>query len=172
MGSYRGSRLTSAGTGRRWVRWAVASGIAVALPLTVAAEAPRAQTPGRVIYMAAVEMKGGTQKEKEPYPEAPLPPGAGYTKSAPNAAGRWEVSTYQWSPGMIVVKQGETVTLEIVGVNGDVHPTTIPGLVNSFTVRRGAVTRVTFTATKPGLYPIICTKHVPTMQGTLVVLPE
>ena len=58
-----------------------------------AAEAPWAQTPGRVIYMAAVEMKGGTQKEKEPYPEAALPPGGGYEKKAPNATGRWEVST-------------------------------------------------------------------------------
>jgi len=151
----------------------VALGIAVALGLAVAgAEAPWAQTPGRVIYMAAVEMKGGTQKEKEPYPEAPLPPGAGYIKTPPNAAGRWEVSTYQWSPGTIVVKQGETVTLEIVGVNGDVHPSTIPGIVDSFTVKRGEVTRVTFTAAKPGLYSITCTKHVPSMQGTLVVLPK
>jgi plastocyanin len=57
-------------------------------------------------------------------------------------------------------------------VNGDVHPSTIPSIVDSFTVKRGAITRVTFTVTKPGLYPIICTKHVPSMQGTLVVLPN
>jgi plastocyanin len=31
---------------------------------------------------------------------------------------------------------------------------------------------VTLTATKPGLYPITCTKHTPNMQGTLVVLPK
>ncbi len=156
------------GIGRRRVRYAVALGVAVALGLAAA----EAQTPGRVIYMAAVEMKGGTQKEKEPYPEAPLPPGAGYIKTPPNATGRWEVSTYQWSPGTVMVKQGETVTLEILGVNGDVHPSTIPGIVDSFTVKRGEVTRVTFTATKPGLYSIMCTKHVPSMQGTLVVLPK
>lgn len=71
-----------------------------------------------------------------------------------------------------MVQQGETVTLEIVGINGDVHPSTIPGIVNSFTVKRGQITRVTFTATKAGLYPIICTKHQPTMQGILVVLPK
>jgi len=64
------------------------------------------------------------------------------------------------------------VTLEIVGVNGDLHRGTIPGLVDSFTVKRGEVTRVTFTATEPGLYPMICTRHTPTMQGTLVVLPK
>ena len=75
-------------------------------------------------------------------------------------------------PGTIVVRVGETVTLEIIGVNGDVHPSTIPGIVDAFTVKRGQVTRVTFTATKPGLYPITCSKHTPNVQGTLVVRPK
>jgi heme/copper-type cytochrome/quinol oxidase subunit 2 len=155
---------------RRWGSHPLATvGLAV---LLAAADTAWAQTSGRVIYMAAIEMKGGTQQDKEPYPEAPLPPGAGYEKTPPNRAGRWEVSAYRWSPGTIVVQQGETITLEIVGINGDVHPATIPGIVNSFTVKRGQITRVTFTATKAGLYPIICTKHQPNMQGTLVVLPK
>ncbi len=157
---------------RRLVQRALAGGAVVLSLLLPGVEAPWAQTAGRVIYMAAVEMKGGTQQEKESYPEGPLPPGAGYVKTPPNPAGRWEVSAYQWSPGTIVVQQGETVTLEIVGINGDVHPSTIPGMVGSFTVKRGQITRVTFTATKAGLYLIICTKHHPNMQGTLVVLPK
>jgi len=151
--------------------WRAMAAVVVALVL-VGAEAPRARTQGRVIYMAAVEMKGGAQQEKEPYPEVPLPSGEGYIKIPPNPAGRWEVSAYQWSPGTIVVQQGETVTLEIVGVNGDVHPSKIPGIVDSFTVKRGQITRITLTASKPGLYPIICTKHQPNMQGTLVVVPR
>lgn len=156
----------------RRVRGALAVG-ALGLALSLAgAEAPWAQGTGRVIYMAAVEMKGGALKEREPYPEAPLPSGGGYIKSPPNASGRWEVAAYQWSPATVVVQQGEMVTLEIVGVNGDQHPSTIPGLVDSFTVRRGQITRVTFAATEPGLYPIICTTHQPSMQGTLVVLPK
>ena len=122
--------------------------------------------------MAAVEMKGGAQQEQEPYPQSPLPSDGGYIRTPPNPAGRWEVSAYQWSPGTIVVRQGETVTLEIVGVNGDIHPSTIPGIMESFTVKRGEITRVTFTGNKPGLYPIICTKHRPNMQGILVVLPK
>jgi plastocyanin len=158
---------------RRWMRYAIASTVAMALALgLVWAAIPYAQTQGRVIYMAAVEMKGGAQQDKEPYPEASLPAGPGYKKTPPDATGRWEVAAYQWSPGAVVVKQGEMVTLEIVGVNGDVHPSTIPGLADSFTVKRGEITRVTFTAAKPGLYPIICTKHVPSMQGSLVVLPR
>ncbi|MEE9217691.1 MAG: hypothetical protein V3U98_01345 [Acidobacteriota bacterium] len=71
-----------------------------------------------------------------------------------------------------MVQQGETVTLEIVGVNGDEHPSTIPGLVESFTVKCGQINRVRLTASRPGLYPIIRTKHQPNMQGTLVVLPK
>ncbi len=165
--------VKTAGKGRHWIRNVAAFGLAVPLVvLGVGTEIPWAQAPGRVIYMAAVEMKGGTQQEKEPYPETPLPSGAGYIKTPPNPAGRWEVSTYQWSPGTIVVQQGQPVTLEIVGINGDVHPSTIPGVVGSFTVRRGEITRVTFTASKPGLFPIICTKHQPNMQGTLLVLPR
>ena len=162
--------------GQRRVRNAAALALSAFFILLVllqaGADTPWAQTRGRVIYMAAVEMKGGTQKEQEPYPEAPLPSGGGYSKTPPNSAGRWEVSAYQWSPGTIVVLQGETVILEIVGVNGDVHPATIPGIVDSFTVKRGEMTRVTLTATKPGVYPIICTKHQPNMRGTLVVLPK
>ena len=158
-------------TGRNGRRWAPATALALALAF-VWADTPWAQTQGRVIYMATIEPRGGAQQDKEPFPATPLPAGEGYRKTPPDANGRWEVVTYQWSPGTIVVREGETVTLEIVGVNGDVHPSTIPGLVNSFTVKRGEVTRVTFKAPKPGLYPITCTKHTPNMQRTLVVLPK
>jgi plastocyanin len=154
----------------RSIRGAIAV-VVLVLGIT-SAEEPQAQSTTRVVYMAAVEMKGGAQQDKEPYPAGALPPGGGYVKTPPNASGRWEVSAYQWSPGTIVVRQGEPITLEIVGVNGDIHPSTIPSLVESFVVKRGEVARVTFTAAAPGLYPIICTKHLPNMQGTLVVLPR
>lgn len=55
----------------------VATVLALVLGLA-AADAPRAQSPGRVVYMAAVEMKGGTQQDKEPYPSGSLPEGGGY----------------------------------------------------------------------------------------------
>jgi len=153
-------------------RWAPAVALALALAF-VWADTPWAQTAqGRGIYMATIEPRGGAQQDKEPFPQTALPTGEGYRKTPPDANGRWEVVTYQWSPGTIVVREGETVTLEIVGINGDVHRGTIPGIVDSFTVKRGEVTRVAFTATKPGIYPITCTKHTPNMQGTLVVLPK
>lgn len=158
-------------TGRNVRRWAPPAALALALAF-MWADTPWAQTQGRVIYMATIEPRGGAQQDKERFPQTALPAGEGYRKTPPDANGRWEVVTYQWSPGTIVVREGETVTLEIAGINGDVHRGTIPGIVDSFTVKRGEVTRVTFTATKPGLYPITCTKHTPAMQGTLVVLPK
>ena len=154
-------------------RVAILMGIAAPLAFVLGGvNIPWAEEGGRVIYMAAVEMKGGAQQDKEPYPEAPLPPGGGYVKTPPNPSGRWEVSAYQWSPGTIVVKEGETVTLEVAGINGDEHPATIQDHVPSFTVKRGQITRVNFTAGKPGVYALLCTKHLPNMQGTLVVLPK
>jgi plastocyanin len=71
-----------------------------------------------------------------------------------------------------VVREGEVVTLEVVGINGDEHLATIPDHVESFTVKHGQITRVNFTAGKPGLYAVTCTKHLPNMQGTLLVLPK
>jgi Cupredoxin-like domain len=159
---------------RGWRRRVTALvGLAALVAFVVSrADAPWAQPAGRVIYMAAVEMKGGAQQDKEPYPEAPLPPGSGYSKTPPNPSGRWEVSAYQWSPATLVVKEGEAVTLEVVGINGDEHPATIQDHVESFTVKRGQITRVGFTAGKPGVYAVMCTKHLPNMQGTLLVLPK
>lgn len=55
--------------------------------------------PGRVIYTATIEPRGGAQRDKEPFPATPLPAGEGYRKTLPGANGRWEVVTYQWSPG-------------------------------------------------------------------------
>jgi heme/copper-type cytochrome/quinol oxidase subunit 2 len=124
----------------------------------------------RTIYVAAVEPKGGVTIDKEPFPAAELPPGGGYLLRKPDEKGRWEVSTYRWDPGTIVVNQGDRVTLEIIGINGDDHPFTIEGYWVSGVVKRGQITRLTFTADKPGIFKIICRKHAPSMQADLVVL--
>lgn len=139
---------------------------------------PRAQTPAeppprprqRTIYVAAIEPKGGANVAHEPFPSASLPGGGGYHLRAPDANGRWEVSTYRWDPGTIVVNEGDSVTLEIIGINGDDHPFTIEGYWLTGVVRRGQLTRLSFVADKPGIFKIICRKHAPAMQADLVVL--
>ena len=123
----------------------------------------------RVIYMSAVEYKGGTNSE--PFPSATPPPGGGYIIKPPDATtGRWETSTYRWEPGSIVVDQGDDVELWIWGVNGSQHPSTIEGYVPDFNVTRGNLTVLKFTADTEGIFRITCHAHPPSMEAQLVVL--
>lgn len=130
---------------------------------------PAAAGEKRVIYMSAVEYKGGTSSE--PFPSATPPAGGGYILKPPDATGRWETSTYRWEPGVITVSRGDEVELHIWGVNGALHPSWIEGYVPSFTVQRGQLAVVSFTADKAGIFKIHCDAHAPSMEALLVVLP-
>lgn len=125
----------------------------------------------RVIYMSAVEPKGGAQVKMEHFPTTPLPEGNGYKLKAPDENGRWEASTYRWEPGLIVAYEGEDVELQIFGVNGAVHHSTIEGYNVDFVVKRGELTVVNFKADKHGIFSFICHDHLPAMQTQLLVLP-
>jgi plastocyanin len=129
--------------------------------------------PGeRTIYLTAIEPKGSTHVDKEAFPGATLPPGGGYILKAPDDTGTWVVETYVWLPSQITVIEGDKVTLQVLGVNGAVHPSRIEGYDISFEAKRGQLTTVTFTADKPGVFKIICDAHQPTMTGSLIVLPK
>lgn len=88
-----------------------------------------------------------------------------------------KLEAYRWDPGMIVVHQGDRVHLMIRGVSGKEHPFSIQGYNVRGNVRQGQITRVSFTAYKPGTFPLICHTH-PTaetngpMIGYIVVLPR
>lgn len=75
----------------------------------------------RFFTVAAVEPKGATTAEKEPYPAEALPSGGGYVIKQPDPTGRWEVSAYVWLPSQIIVNEGDEVTIEFVGINGASH---------------------------------------------------
>jgi plastocyanin len=130
------------------------------------------QATQRTFYVSAIEPKGTTNAEKESFPAAALPEGGGYKISEPDSDGNWTVSTYVWMPSEFTVYEGDTVTLEIVGINGASHPSRIDGYDISFDVKRGQVTSLTFTADKAGVFTIFCDAHHPSMTGTLVVLPR
>ena len=144
--------------------------VAVQVGLMGAAGAQTAEK--RFFTIAAVEPRGGATVEKEALPTDPLPTGGGYVMRQPDQTGRWEVSTYLWAPSQIVVNEGDEVVLDFVGINGASHPTEIKGLGKTFTLKRGQVTRVEFKAEKPGVYPVVCTTHTPSMRGEIVVLPR
>lgn len=126
----------------------------------------------RTFYMEAIEPKGSTSTEKEPFPSDTLPAGGGYKLVEPDADGKWVVETYTWAPDQIVVYQGDTVNLEIVGINGARHDAEIEGYVDTFIVERGKLTSLSFVADEAGIFKLICHTHPPAMTGHLVVLPR
>ncbi len=142
--------------------------LAVACSGTVgtAVEAPRERT----IYMAAIEPKGSTTVDKEAFPTAELPAGGGYGLKPPDETGKWVVETYRYTPGTVIVNEGDTVTLEIAGINGKEHPFQLEGYDVSGNVKRGEITRVTFNADKAGIFRLVCAIHRPTMVAEIVVL--
>ena len=148
---------------------ALAAGIVV-LTACGGSSVPASASVERIIYMAAIEPKGSTTVDKEPFPAAALPEGDGYGLVEPNADGQWTVETYRFEPGTIVVNQGDVVTLEIVGINGKEHQFSVEGYDVAGVVKRGEITRVTFTANKAGIFRITCGLHLPTMTADLVVL--
>jgi len=131
-----------------------------------------AEPATHTLYLEAIEPKGTTNVEKEPFPEESLPEGGGYALDEPDAEGNWVVETYKWSSDQVVVTEGDTVNLEILGVNGALHEGKIESHVDAFTVERGKLTSLSFEAGAPGVYKIICTIHQPAMTSELVVLPR
>lgn len=123
-------------------------------------------------YMEAVEPKGSTSAENEPFPEEVLPEGGGYALDEPDEEGIWVVETYTWAPDQLVVHEGDTVNLEIIGINGARHESFIEEYVDEFVVERGKLTSVSFVADKAGVFKIVCTIHPPAMTGELLVLPK
>lgn len=138
----------------------------------IVAKPGSAHAEKRFFTIAAIEPKGGTTVDKEPFPAEPLPSGGGYVLNKPDANSRWEVSTYLWSPRQIIVNEGDEVTLEFVGIHGANHPTTIRGYGKSFVLKRGTATRVTFVAEKAGIIPIECATHQPSMRAEIIVMPR
>ncbi len=147
--------------------FATALALAVAPLLSAAAYAEK-----RLIVVTAIEPKGGVTVDKEPFPAEKLPDGGGYVLKQPDDKGRWEISAYVFDPRQITVNEGDEVALEFIGINGASHPTTIAGYDISFTLKRGQVNRVSFVASKPGVFAIKCATHHPTMVAELIVNPK
>jgi plastocyanin len=159
---------------RRWL--VVAAGLLL-LALGASACGGGEASPGlesgeRTVYMAAVEPKGGTNVEDEPFPTEALPEGGAYILKEPDEEGRWEVETYRWMPNEFTVVEGDRVTLEIIGINGSLHEATLEGYDLDFEVTRGHITTAEFVADTPGIFRLVCETHQPSMTGQMVVLPS
>jgi hypothetical protein len=126
----------------------------------------------RTFYINTVEPKGTGNVTEEPFPNTTLPAGGGYVLNPPDEEGNWEVETYVFDPSLIVVYEGDQVTLNILGVNGRAHNITVNGYVEPFELHRGELKTVTFTADRAGTIDFICHVHQPTMHGQIIVLPR
>lgn len=98
---------------------------------------------------------------------------AGYILEDPDEDGIWEVGAYVFLPQNIIVTEGDRVTLEMLGVRGDLHELflEIPGQEQELDVARGHLVQLEFTAPEPGVYELICETHPPTMTMYIHVLP-
>jgi hypothetical protein len=149
-----------------------------AIGLTLAAAlvgAGRAESADRLFTIVSVEQEMDRHIDETPFPDTlerhpDLTAGGGYRLDPPNDEGEWHARAYLWHPVSVTVSQGDNVTLEFFGINGDEHPTRLEGYDLEFVVRRGEITRVAFTADRPGIFPFVCGTHQPTMTGQLVVL--
>jgi plastocyanin len=78
---------------------------------------------------------------------------------------------YVFEPSLIVVNEGDQVTLNILGVNAEVHNITVNNF-EPFELHRGELKTVTFTADRAGIFDFNCLIHRPTMHGQIIVLPR
>jgi plastocyanin len=153
------------------------------LSLALLAQAVHGQQAMPTIFMNAVEYKGSTSTEKLAPPVVnPATLSKGYVLKAPGEADKtapqvWEIDSYALTPGFVTVQQGDTVTLQVLVVNGDKHEVGVLApdgqvVVPKATWTRGVEYRVSFVAEKLGTYKLSCETHAPTMSANILVLPR
>ena len=159
---------------------------AMLLGLSLAAGESLGQTGApatHTIFMSLIEVKGGTTADKLAPPSVnPKDLSKGYEFKGPGQADkqnpqRWEVSSYIFTPGYVVVRQGDTVKLTAFVVNGDEHEVRVTGpdgreVVPKTIWNRGREYEVSFVAEKLGAYQLTCSNHAPSMLATFLVVPR
>ena len=75
----------------------------------------------------------------------------------------------QWNPGTIIVKQGETVNLTLKNTAGAVHGFSISAYNIKENVKKDGTNKVSFKASKKGLFDITCHLHPAHVGGQLLV---
>lgn len=115
---------------------------------------------------------GDNKHPPEAFPaNATYPKGGGFVLTPPDSSGAWNFRSFTFSTSQIVVYQGDKVTLNFVGVQGTNHYVEVEGIA-SFTLTRGQIHTVTFTADKVGTINYSCHLHMPNMHGEILVLPR
>jgi plastocyanin len=126
----------------------------------------------RTFTVVAIEPKGAPSSDKGPFPGQSMVAKTNLGDRLPEQSGSPVDSRYVWHPRRLVVEEGDEVTIDFAGINGDEHTGTIAAFGQTFAVKRGEMTRVTFVADKVGIFGYVCSTHQPGMSGELIVLPK
>lgn len=161
----------------------VATALALAVTVGAASGGGGAAKPKKIEFnVLQIELKGSTTTDKLAPPATdPSKLSDGYGYKAPGVADpaaptKWEVAAYAFSPAQMVACKGDTVTLRLFAVNGDVHEDWIEApngdeVATEKAHNRGREYVVRFTAKQVGDYRLVCNKHEPTMVAHIRVLP-
>ena len=134
-------------------------------------------------FVTGVEWKGSTSATELAQPTedpAGLSNGHGfkgtgvYDTSNPD---KWQVASYVWTPGSMVVSQGDKVDLTLFIVNGNRHATWVQApdmsvAASRMEMNRGREYELSFVASQPGVYKLLCDTHGPSMAASILVLPK
>ena len=82
--------------------------------------------------------------------------------------------TKMWLPGTVVVKKGSRVRIKLINnvPSEPNHGFAIPAYGVAEVVNRGEPKQVEFTASRDGVFPMICQLHPAHVGGQLVVLAD
>jgi plastocyanin len=176
--------------GRPYLLIAVTASLAVLLGAcgsgSQADTATGLQPSDRYLHVQATELDARRGTDQDPFPQTTLDQwpeyfgddgsgGAGGYYLFMSDEEEWRIGSYMYLPQEITLIQGDRVTMEIFGVRGGQHGTTLVDpdgeQVEHVTVKRGELHQIEFTADKAGLYQLICADHPPTMSTNIHVLP-
>ena len=138
--------------------------------------AARFESGEQVFHIATVHLdaktnvKGDAAHPPEPFPEAAAGSGGGLIVRRPDEQGNWSVRAFVFQPSQLVVKQGDKIVLNFVGVQGPSHTIAIEGRDERISLKRGEMKTVRFVAEQPGTIRFVSVGREPTMQGSILVL--
>ncbi len=143
-----------------------------------AREAQPGQSPEQIFNIATLHLDGKTNisaagdHKAEPFPETAPKSSGGFIVKPPDAKGEWSVRAFVFHPAQVVVRQGDKVALNFMGVQGPAHTIAIDGQRERLSLRRGEMKTVRFVAEQPGVIRFVSVGREPTMRGSVLVLPR
>ena len=119
---------------------------------------------------AKTSVKGDASHPPEPFPSSAASTGGGLIVRPPDEQGTWSVRAFVFQPSQVVVRQGDTVVLNFVGVQGPSHTIAVDGQNERISLKRGEMKSLRFVAEQSGTIRFMSVGREPTMQGSILVL--